>query len=295
LRRLESLGVSFALRHRWTGFDEAGRLVFDRADGERITDEPDATVLALGGASWPRLGSDGAWAECLAGRGIALAPFRASNVGFTAAWSDYFRDRFQGEPLKNIAFTFADATVRGEAIVTADGLEGGAVYALSAPIRDAVMRHGSATLFLDLRPDLSAETLATRLAAPRGHQSISNVLRKAGGLSPVGIALLREGGRTSLPADIGDLARLIKALPVTLTGIRPMDRAISTAGGIVFDELDDALMLRRLPGIFAAGEMLDWEAPTGGYLLQASFATGIVAARGAVAYRERLLSSSLSH
>jgi uncharacterized flavoprotein (TIGR03862 family) len=295
LRRLESLGVAFALRHRWTGFDAVGRLVFDRADGERITAEPDATVLALGGASWPRLGSDGAWADCLAGRGIALAPFQAGNVGFTAAWSDYFRDRFQGEPLKNIAFTFADATVRGEAIVTKDGLEGGAIYALSAPLRDALMRDQTATLFLDLRPDLSAETLATRLDSPRGHQSISNVLRKAAGLSPVGIALLREGGRTSLPADIGELARLIKAVPVTLTGIRPIDRAISTAGGIRFDELDDALMLRRLPGIFAAGEMLDWEAPTGGYLLQASFATGIAAARGAVAYRERPLPSSLSH
>jgi uncharacterized flavoprotein (TIGR03862 family) len=286
LRRLDELGVAFAPRHRWEGWDESGRLVFARPDAERITAEPDAVVLALGGASWPRLGSDGLWAEPLARRGVPIAPFRAANVGFTVAWSAYLRDRFQGEPLKSTAFAFAGSVVRGEAIVTADGLEGGAIYALSALLRDALERDGSATLRLDLRPDLSQEALERRLAAPRGHQSVSNVLRKAAGLSPVAIALLREEGRTVLPQDAEPLAALIKAVPITLTGVRPIERAISTAGGIPLDELDDRLMLHRLPSVFAAGEMLDWEAPTGGYLLQAAFATGVAAARGVLAYRE---------
>ncbi|RDI62555.1 NAD(P)/FAD-dependent oxidoreductase [Microvirga subterranea] len=283
LARLGQLGVTFRLRHRWQGWDEEGYLVFSGPDGKTVQEKPDATVLALGGASWPRLGSDGTWTAALAGRGIGVSPLRPSNMGFVVPWSDVMRARFAGEPLKRIALTFDGMTVRGEAVVTTDGIEGGAVYALSARLRDAIERDGRATLLVDLRPDLSAEALAKRLDAPRKGQSASTFLRKAAGLSPVGIALLRESS-AALPADAGDLARLIKAAPLTLTGVKSLERAISSAGGIAFDETDEHLMLRRLPGTFVAGEMLDWEAPTGGYLLQATFATGVAAARGVLSY-----------
>jgi hypothetical protein len=282
LARLDALGVAFALRHRWEGWDVEGRLVFSRPGGETLAVAPDATVLALGGASWPRLGSDGNWSEILSGR-AAILPFRPANSGFTVAWSEYFRDRFEGQPLKRISVAFADRTVRGEAIVTRTGLEGGAIYALSAPLRDAILRDGAATLTIDLRPDLPQEALAKRLAAPRGRQSTATFLRKAAALSPAGISLLREGGRTSLPSDPEALAGLVKAVAVRLTGLQPITRAISTAGGLALEELDERLMLRCLPGTFAAGEMLDWEAPTGGYLLQGAFASGLVAGHGVAA------------
>ncbi|WP_404288914.1 NAD(P)/FAD-dependent oxidoreductase [Microvirga sp. RSM25] len=282
LSRLESLGVRFALRHRWQGWDEDGRLIFTDAAGESVRVKPAATILALGGASWPRLGSDGTWVELLSRQGIAVSPLRPANVGFILPWSHVMRSRFEGEPLKRVALTFEGRTVRGEAIVTADGIEGGAVYALSARLRDAIERTGGATLHLDLRPDLSEEALVKRLGAPRKGQSASTFLRKAGGLSPVAIALLREAS-PSLPPEPGALARLIKAVPLTLTGTKSLDRAISTAGGVPFGEVDEHLMLRRMPGVFVAGEMLDWEAPTGGYLLQATFATGLAAARGVLA------------
>jgi uncharacterized flavoprotein (TIGR03862 family) len=282
LQRLEGLGVRLALRHRWQGWDEDGQLIFTDAAGQPATTKPDATILALGGASWPRLGSDGSWTDLLARRGIAVAPLRPANMGFTLSWSEVVRSRFAGEPLKRIALTFEDTTVRGEAVVTADGIEGGAVYALSARLRDAIEREGSATLHLDLRPDLTQENLAKRLAAPRKGQSASTFLRKSAGLNPVGIALLREAS-PALPVEPDSLAALIKAVPLSLTGTQPLDRAISSAGGIPFDEVDGHLMLRRMPGVFVAGEMLDWEAPTGGYLLQATFATGIAAARGVLA------------
>ncbi len=283
LTRLEGLGVRFALRHRWQGWDEEGRLVFTDASGETVTADPRATILALGGASWPRLGSDGGWTKLLCGRGIPVTALRPANMGFTLPWSEAMRSRFEGEPLKRVAITFDGATVRGEAIVTADGIEGGAVYGLSARLRDAIERDGSATLTIDLRPDLSPEALAKRLGAPRRSQSASTFLRKAAALSPLGIALLRESS-PALPVEPEALARLIKAAPLTLTGTKSLDRAISTAGGVPFSELDEHLMLRRLPGVFVAGEMLDWEAPTGGYLLQAAFATGVAAAKGALAY-----------
>jgi uncharacterized flavoprotein (TIGR03862 family) len=283
LTRLEGLGVRFALRHRWQGWNEAGRLVFTDASGETVTADPRATILALGGASWPRLGSDGGWTKLLSGRGIPVTALRPANMGFTLSWSEVMRSRFEGEPLKRVALTFDSATVRGEAIVTADGIEGGAVYGLSARLRDAIERDGSATLTIDLRPDLSPEALAKRLGAPRRGQSASTFLRKAAALSPLGIALLRESS-PALPVEPEALARLIKAAPLTLTGAKSLDRAISTAGGVPFSELNEHLMLRRLPGVFVAGEMLDWEAPTGGYLLQAVFATGVTAARGALAY-----------
>ena len=283
LRRLDASGVKFALRHRWTGWNADGHLTFDARDGSRAI-EARATVLALGGSSWPRLGSDGAWAEQLAAKGVRIAPLVPANCGFAVAWSDVFRDRYEGHPLKGIMLSFGAHDVRGEAMITRFGIEGGAVYALSGPLRDAVLGGGQATLRIGLRPDLDRSDLVTRLAASRGKQSFSNWLRKAAHLSPVGIGLLQEAAvasgvsLSSLSAE--DLAERINAVPVELTGLAPIARAISTAGGIAFDELDEEFMIRRMPGTFAAGEMLDWEAPTGGYLLQACFATGAAAGRG---------------
>jgi uncharacterized flavoprotein (TIGR03862 family) len=283
LRRLDASGVQFALRHRWTGSDEKRRLLFQTPDGSHVVDA-DATVLALGGASWPRLGSDGAWEGVLAARGVTISPLRPANCGFTVAWSDIFRDRFEGQPLKGAALSFGSNTVRGEAMITRTGIEGGAIYALSAPLREAIDQSGQATLRIALRPDLETAELMTRLSAARGKQSFSNFLRKAAHLSPVGIGLLQEAavmsGESLSSLSMASLAGLINAVPVELNGVAPIARAISTAGGIVFDELDADYMIRRLPGVFAAGEMLGWEAPTGGYLLQASFATGAAAGRG---------------
>jgi uncharacterized flavoprotein (TIGR03862 family) len=289
LRRLDSIGVQFALRHRWTGWDGDGRLSFVTPDGSRAV-EADATVLALGGASWPRLGSDGGWVETLAAKGVTIAPLRPANCGFTVAWSDVFRDRFEGQPLKGAAFSFGMHTLRGEAVITRTGIEGGAIYALSANLREAVIASGETTLRIALRPDLDKNDLVARLSVPRGKQSFSNWLRKTAHLSPVGIGLLQEAAVSSgvpLPSQSpAALAGLINAVPVRLDGIAPIARAISTAGGISFAEIDAGFMIRRLPGVFAAGEMLDWEAPTGGYLLQAAFATGAAAGRGALKWLE---------
>jgi uncharacterized flavoprotein (TIGR03862 family) len=285
LRRLDSIGVQFALRHRWTGWENDGRLAFATSDGTHLVDAH-ATVLALGGASWPRLGSDGGWAEVLAAKGVAISLLRPANCGFTVAWSDIFRDRFEGQPLKGVALSFGPHTMRGEAMITRAGIEGGAIYALSADLRQAIIGSGRATLHIALRPDLETRELLARLSLPRGKQSFSNWLRKTAHLSPVGIGLLQEAAMVSglslSSLSAASLAGLINAVPVELNGIAPIARAISTAGGISFDELDADFMIRRLPGIFAAGEMLDWEAPTGGYLLQASFATGVAAGRGAL-------------
>jgi uncharacterized flavoprotein (TIGR03862 family) len=286
LLRLNNLGVTFKLRHRWEGWDEDGSLRF-AADGKEVLAEPDATVLALGGASWPKLGSDARWADLLAAEDIAIAPLRAANCGFTAAWSEVFRAH-EGQPLKNIGIAFAGRNVRGEAMITRAGLEGGAIYALSSPIREAIERDGTATIAIDLMPDVGMAKLVERLSKSRGKQSLSNFLRKTTHLSAVSLALLREAAVTngrSLPAlNAEKLAKLIKAAPVKLNGVQPMATAISTAGGVRFAELDEHFMLKRYPGIFIAGEMLDWDAPTGGYLLQASFATGVAAARGAIAW-----------
>jgi uncharacterized flavoprotein (TIGR03862 family) len=290
LRRLDSQGVKLALRHRWTGWDEQVRLRFETPDGARSV-ESDAAVLALGGASWPRLGSNGAWVEMLAARGVKVSPLRPANSGFTVAWSDIFRDRFEGQPLKGVALTSGKHSVRGEAIITRTGIEGGAIYALSAELREAILRDGQATLNIALRPDAEIGDLIAKLSAAKGKQSFSNFLRKAANLSPVAIGLLQEAAKASGMSLVGlssaDLARLIQTVPVQLNGIAPIARAISTAGGITLDELDDDFMLRRLPGVFAAGEMLDWEAPTGGYLLQASFATGVAAGRGVLKWLVR--------
>jgi uncharacterized flavoprotein (TIGR03862 family) len=290
LRRLDSSGVQFALRHRWSGWNDDGRLLFQAPDGPR-TVAASATVLALGGASWPLLGSDGAWVDTLAARSVAISPLKPANGGFTVAWSDVFRNRFEGHPLKSVALSFGSYSVRGEAVITRAGIEGGAVYALSAGLREAVLRSGQATLSIALRPDIEVSDLAARLSAPRGKQSFSNFLRKAAHLAPVGVGLLQEAaiasGASLASLSPESLAGLINAVPVQLNGLSPIARAISTAGGISFDEIDSDFMIRRLPGVFAAGEMIDWEAPTGGYLLQASFATGAAAGRGVLKWLAR--------
>ena len=286
LLRLGNLGVTFKLRHRWEGWDEEGSLRFTTA-GQEAFAEPDATVLALGGASWPKLGSDAHWVDLLNAEDIAIKPLRAANCGFAAPWSEVFRG-FEGKPLKGTGISFGGRSVRGEAMITREGIEGGAIYALSSPIREAIERHGDTTITIDLMPDVNAAKLTERLSKSRGKQSLSNFLRKTTHLSQVALALLREAalakGLTLASMKTDDLTGLIKAVPVRLTGVQPMATAISTAGGVSFSELDARFMLKRYPGIFIAGEMLDWEAPTGGYLLQASFATGVAAARGAIAW-----------
>jgi uncharacterized flavoprotein (TIGR03862 family) len=279
LARLAELGVEIRPRHEWLGWDAKGRLRFATPDG-KVTAEADATVLALGGASWPKLGSNGAWTPILAKAGVAVRPLRPANAGFDVGWSDIMRDRFAGQPLKGIALTFGNQRVRGEAMVTRHGLEGGGVYALSAAIRDALEAQGSARLWIDLRPDLKAPDLAAKIAHAPADQSVANRLRKALHMTPLETNLLREAHGKDLPSDPAALAEKIKGAPLTLTAIRPIARAISTAGGVALDAVDGDLMLTARPGVFVAGEMLDWEAPTGGYLLQASFATGVAAARG---------------
>jgi uncharacterized flavoprotein (TIGR03862 family) len=283
LRRLEGLGMQLNLRHRWTGWDGSGRLLFATPAAQRTVDAQ-ATVLALGGASWPRLGSDGAWAETLTAKGVRIAPLRPANCGFTVAWSDIFRNRFEGQPLKGVALSFGSHTVRGEAMITRGGIEGGAVYALSSHLREAIIASGEAVLQVALRPDADAAELAARLEAPRGKQSLSTFLRKAAHLSPMAIGLMQEAaiasGASLASLSPASLAGLINAVPIGLNGVASIARSISTAGGISFAELNADFMIERLPGVFAAGEMLDWEAPTGGYLLQAAFATGAAAGRG---------------
>ena len=283
LARLAEQGVILRTRTTWLGWDEAGALLIDSPDGP-VAVRADAAVLALGGASWPRLGSDGAWAGLLAQAGVPVAPFRPANSGFDVAWSQAFRERFPGAPLKSVAISFGERTVRGEMMIARYGIEGGAVYALSAELRDAVEAHGQAALSLDLRPDMSAAQIQARLAKVRSGESLSNALRKALALTPAAINLLREAHGAALPKDPAQLAAALKAVPLVLTGVQGLERAISSAGGVMLDGVDERLMLTARPGVFVAGEMLDWEAPTGGYLLQACFATGVRAARGALAW-----------
>ena len=280
LARLTRQGVEFRMRHEWRGWTQNGELLF-RAGDKDVTAKADATILALGGASWPRLGSNGAWADILTKRGIAVAPLRPANCGFAVDWSAPFL-AFAGRPLKGIALSFAKLSVRGEAVITAYGIEGGGVYALSAALRDEIAIRGMAALAIDLRPDMSLADIAAKLSKSAHGQSVSNTLRKALHLSPVAVNLMREAHGVHLPNEPGALARCVKSVPLKLTATAPVERAISSAGGIAFSELDDTLMLRKLPGVFAAGEMLDWEAPTGGYLLTACFATGVAAAKGVI-------------
>ena len=284
LRRLDELGVEIRLRHTWQGWGAGpGAWRFATPDGASVTVPADAAVLALGGASWPRTGSDGAWVEPFRAAGVAVAPLRAANVGFRVAWSEPFVARFAGEPLKNVQLSFEGATTRGDAVVTAGGIEGGAVYGLAGWLRDALEREPVVTLLVDLHPDLSVDELEARLARRRPKESRATLLRRVG-VRPVGAGLMREAVGPELPDEPAALARLVKAVPVVVVAPQPIERAISTAGGVEFAELDERLMVRSRPGTFVAGEMLDWEAPTGGYLLQATFATGVAAAHGVLAW-----------
>ena len=285
LHRLRGQGVHFHVRHRWLGWAD-GRLRFATPDGE-IAVEADAVVLALGGGSWAKLGSDGAWVPLLAGRGIPVAPLKPANCGFDVAWSSHFAERYAGEPIKAVVASVGAHRQQGEFNITATGIEGGLVYAMSAPLRDALERDGQAALSLDLAPGRSLARLVEELSRPRGRDSLANHLRRRAGVEGVKAALLREFCPAQTLDSAPALAAAIKALPVPVLATRPIDEAISTAGGVVFEALDEALMLTAMPGVFCAGEMLDWEAPTGGYLLTACLASGRAAGLGVRQWRDR--------
>jgi uncharacterized flavoprotein (TIGR03862 family) len=288
LKRLRDAGVVIHTRHRWLGWNADGSLRIASPDGEKAL-LPDATLLALGGGSWSRLGSDGAWMLPLEQRGVVLAPLQPSNCGFDVpGWSDLMIDKFAGSPLKNIAIGLNDDVPRlGECVITATGIEGSLIYALSARIREAINQHGSATIHLDLLPGRPVDKILLALSKPRGSRSMAKHLHSQLGLDGVKAALLRELTSAHCFADMARLAQAIKALPVTLVKTRPLDEAISTAGGVTFEALDERLMLKQVPGVFCAGEMLDWEAPTGGYLLTACFASGRAAGLGMVEWLQR--------
>lgn len=280
LHRLREQGVRFHVRHRWCGWSADGALRFDTPHGETGV-QCSAVVLALGGGSWPQLGSDGAWMPMLAQRGIAVASLRPANSGFEVNWSPYFRSHYAGEPLKSVAASCAGvAAQRGECLVTEHGIEGGLIYALSAALRDEIERAGHATLLLDLLPDWTQQRVLDEVSHPRGSRSLSSHLQSRLGLKGAKANLLREVLGADGMNDSVRLAETIKALPLKLVAPRPLEEAISSAGGVTFEALDENLMLRGLPGVFCAGEMLDWEAPTGGYLLTACFASGRAAGQG---------------
>ena len=286
VRRLRASGVQFHMHHRWIGWSDDGALQFETPGGASQV-QPRATVLALGGGSWPQLGSDGAWVATLAGRGVDVAPLKPSNCGFDIDWTPHFVQRHAGAPLKPVVAHWTDEygnarQLQGECVATESGIEGSLVYALSPMLREAIERDGQATLHLDLAPGRTRERLQLDLSKPRGKRSRSEHLRRQAGIDGVKAALLHE---VLAPTDFDDAARVagtIKRLPLVLRRARPMAEAISTAGGVRLEALDDALMLASIPGVFCAGEMLDWEAPTGGYLLTACFASGLLAGRGAV-------------
>ncbi|MQR01539.1 TIGR03862 family flavoprotein [Glaciimonas soli] len=296
LQRLRQAGVTFHMRHRWQGWDNAQQLIFATPDGA-ITASADAVVLALGGGSWARLGSDGSWIPFLEQRHVTVAPLRPSNCGFNVDWSAYFQERFAGNHLKSVAISLpdmsetaegtADKTTiyrkQGEFIISADGVEGSLIYAISAQLRDRIASHGSARIHLDLLPDWSLQRVADEVSRPRGARSWSSHLQSRLGLKGVKIGLLRECAMDDFN-DPEQLANTIKALPITLIAARPIDEAISSAGGVPFEALNHDLMLNAVPGVFCTGEMLDWEAPTGGYLLTACFATGRHAAQGVLTW-----------
>lgn len=295
LHRLKEAGVRFHMRHKWVGWNndvaaDTARptLRFMTPTGEQQV-ATDAVVLALGGASWPRLGSDAAWVPLMSARDVPVEPLRPANCGFDATWSDYFRERFAGQPVKPVAITLTDVDGnvqhrQGEFVVTETGIEGSLVYALSATIRERLRADAEATITLDLLPGLTAQRVLDEVTRPRGSRSMSSHLHSRIGLTGVKLGLLHEALSKEAFADTMRLARTIKALPLKLVRPRPIAEAISSAGGIPFETLDSRLMIEHLPGVFCAGEMLDWEAPTGGYLLTACFASGLVAGRGALAY-----------
>ena len=288
LKRLREGGVTIHTRHRWLGWDASGSLRIAHPQGELLI-RPAATLLALGGASWARLGSDGAWMPLLKQHGIETRVLQPANCGFeVAAWSDLLRGKFAGAPLKNIAMAVEDQPPRlGECVLTENGVEGSLVYALSARIRERINLQGSATVWIDLLPGRNLDDVQRALSKPRGSRSMSRHLQGQLGLDGVKAALLRELADREAFDDPARLARCIKALPLTLIKPRPIDEAISTAGGVAFEAMDERLMLRQLPGVFCAGEMLDWEAPTGGYLLTACFASGRAAALGMIEWLRR--------
>ncbi len=289
LHRLRQAGVAFHMRHRWLGWQSAAAdapLVFSTPTGEKSVCA-DVTVLALGGGSWPRLGSDGAWTALLEARGVSIAPLRSANCGFDVQWREAFRERHAGAPVKSVAVTFigsGDRHVRqkGEFTITSGGVEGGLIYALSAHLRDAILTTGKALIQVDLMPDRSAQRLTNEVSRPRGSSSWSRHLQRTIGLHGVKAGLLHEALAPREFDDVDRLVATIKALPVRLVAARPIEEAISSAGGVVFDAVDEQLMVNALPGVFCAGEMLDWEAPTGGYLLTACFASGYRAGLGAL-------------
>ena len=279
LHRLREAGVRFHVRHRWTGWSDSGQLLFSTPQGP-LTVAPDACVLALGGGSWARLGSDGAWVRTLQAKAIPVASLRPANCGFDVDWSPVFRERFAGAPVKAVIATVGRLRQQGEFNITANGIEGGLIYAVSAPLRDQLAAGEAGTLSLDLAPGRDLARLSADLAKPRGRDSLSNHLRRRAGIEGVKAALLRECCTPETLNHPATLAAAIKALPVQVAAPRPLDEAISSAGGVAFDALNEHLMLAALPGCFVAGEMLDWEAPTGGYLLTACFASGRCAALG---------------
>lgn len=292
LRHLDQLGVRIETRTRFSGWatqldgsPDPHRPMVTSPDGQTRVLDTDITVLALGGGSWQRVGSDGVWVETLRGVGIDVRPLRAANSGVRVAWPSPFIERFGGAPIKNVSVAVQDGhlgSVRGDLMITATGLEGGPVYTLSADVRSSIDHTGVATLLVDLHPDLDHDHIVRRLEQRRPKDSLSTALKRSLGLSPPAIALLQIVTAGQVPRESPALGALLKAAPVHVDQLAPIERAISSAGGIAFDEVDDAFMLRRLPSVFVAGEMLDWEAPTGGYLLQATFATGVAAARGAL-------------
>jgi len=291
LHRLRAAGVVFHVRHQWLGWTENNALRFNTANGEK-TSAADATILALGGGSWPQLGSTGAWVPLLHNKSVTINPLKPANCGFEVDWSEYFCSRFAGQPLKSVQLSLIAAgqqvSQKGEFVITQTGLEGGLIYSLSALLRDEIAAVGSVTIYIDLVPDNDVGTLLGKVSMPRGKQSLANHLRKRLKLSAVKIALLHEVLSTDDCADPMRLCTTIKALPIKLTGARPIEEAISSAGGICFSAIDDKLMLSAMPGVFCAGEMLDWEAPTGGYLLTACFATGRMAGLGALAWCQQI-------
>ncbi|MGH8647206.1 MAG: TIGR03862 family flavoprotein, partial [Gammaproteobacteria bacterium] len=288
LHRLRQAGVRFHMRHRWSGWDEQGTLRFATPEGGRAI-QADAVVLALGGGSWPKLGSDASWVTLLTGRGVHIAPLQPANCGFDVGWSEHFRTKFAGHPIKPVAIvarndTGVESWHQGEFVITETGVEGGVIYAVSAFLRDEILAKGRAIVRLDLAPDRDVPRLTRDLSKPRGKRTIATHLQRQAHIEGVKAGLLREVVSKEDFADPARLAAAIKALPLRLVAPRPLEEAISTAGGVPFNALDERLMIRALPGLFCAGEMLDWEAPTGGYLLTACFATGRVAGAGAVAW-----------
>lgn len=285
LRRLSSLGVVLKNNHRLVDITGHGAFVFQESDGNRVTVQPRAAVLALGGASWPRLGSTGTWRDILLRRGISVASFQPSNMGFQTHWTPHFYERFTGTPLKNIIVSHDGHRMAGEAMITRDGLEGGVIYALSPHLRQAIARDGMAIVSIDLKPAFSATQLAEKFQHSRkAKETQSHFLKRVAGLAPAAIGMVRETTGNALPADAVALADAIKNVTLPFHGAQGLERAISSAGGISLDAIDAQFMLKKLPGIFAAGEMLDWEAPTGGYLLQATFSTAVAAAHGVCNY-----------